>query len=119
VPVECSNHPFYRNPTIARHDEPFRVTPIGPCIDSHRCPPVLRTKLRGEEPYAIDKPCLHGAICLEHEAKHCRLLVIIENGERALLPSLERWMAERRRLDTLWQTAADRPQCFERLSPLE
>ncbi len=114
--VECSNHTLERNPAIARHDELFRLSPICSPIDSHRGPPVFCAKLAGEEPFTVDEPCLLGAICLEHEAEHSRLLVIIEDDERALLPRLKRRVAKRHRLNALWQNTADRPQCFERLA---
>lgn len=117
MPIECSNHPFECNPAIARDDELFRLSPIGPGIDSHRRPPVFCAKLAGEEPFAIDEPCLLGAICLEHEAEYSRLLVIIENDERALLPRLKRRVAKRRRLDALWQdTAGFQVTAFGRIS---
>jgi hypothetical protein len=109
VPVERSNHPFERNPAIARHDELFRLSPICPGIDSHRGPPVFRAKLAREESFAVDEPCLFRAIYLEHETEHSWLLVIIEDDERAFLPRLKRRVAKRHCLNALWQNAADRP----------
>jgi hypothetical protein len=114
VLVESSNHPFERNPAIARHDELVRPTPIGPRIDSHRRPPVFRAELARKEHFAIDEPRLLGAIGLEHEAEHPRLLVIVQNDEGALLPRLKRRVAESRRFDALWKNAADCPQGLER-----